>query len=267
MRHRIKLAAPYPTKSRISYDWRASSEFVAIQFGSTITPHYGTTTMNWEPKSKNPAILAALNDYRDFVMRIATLFAGTRLIEAIDLSALGSSTKLALSDDFPESMTTIRTVEQLTSLIHSGEYGQLALGLTVIQLCTAFEIFFDSAAAAYSISVSQSDAVHVTHGANGVSVKLGNKALMQIRKIHQIRDFASPLNSDDALIKVAAIIEARNCFTHSGGIVSTPKAKDRLWAYRIESVVGQKLTLKDNHLDDFLHYMAIHVMAFVNNAP
>jgi hypothetical protein len=223
--------------------------------------------MNWEPRSKNPAILTALNDYRDFVMRIATLYAGARLIEAIDLSALGASTKLALSDDFSEGMTTIRTVEQLTGSIRSGEYGQLALGLTIIQLCTAFEIFFDSAAAAYSISISHSDAFDAANGTIGGSVRLGNKALMQIRKIHQIKAFTSPLNSDGVLIKLAAIIEARNCFTHSGGVVNTQKAKDRLWAYRIQSDVGQKLTLKDNLLDDFLHFMAINVMAFVNNAP
>lgn len=223
--------------------------------------------MNWEPRSTNPAVLAALNDYRDFVMRIATLYAGTRLIEAIDLSALGASTKLALSNDFPESMTTVRTVEQLCSSIRSGEYAQLALGLAIIQLCTAFEIFFDRTADAYSISVSQSDAFDATHSSIGGSVKLGNKALMQIRKIHQTKAIKSPLNSDEVLIKLAAIIEARNCFTHSGGVVSTQKAKDRLWAYRIQSVVGQKLALKNNHLDDFLHYMAINVMAFVNNAP
>ncbi|WP_353404883.1 hypothetical protein [Duganella hordei] len=221
--------------------------------------------MNWEPKSKNPALLTALDDYRDFVMRIATVYAGTRLIENIDLSALHASTKLALSDDFSESMTTIRTVAQLTDSIGKGEYGQLVLGLAIIQLCTAFEIFFDSAAAAYAISVSRSDAFDATHGS--FSVKIGNKALMQIRKIHEVKGFTSPTNSDEALIKLSAIVEARNCYTHCGGVVRTQKAKDRLSAYGIKSVVGQKLGLKDNFLDDFLHYMAIHVMAVVNNAP
>lgn len=223
--------------------------------------------INWESRSTNPAIQAALHDYRDFVMRIATAYAGSRLIEAIDLSALGASTKLALSDDFSESMTTIRTVEQLTSSIRSGEYGQIALGLSTIQLCTAFEIFFDSAAAAYSISISPADAFEAAYRSPTGAVKLGNRSLMQIRKIHQTKAFTSPANSDEVLIKLAAIIEARNCFTHSGGIVSNQKAKDRLSAYGIQSVVGQRLTLKDNHLDDFLHYMAINIMAFVNNAP
>ncbi len=49
--------------------------------------------------------------------------------------------------------------------------------------------------------------------------------------------------------------------------MTTQKAKDRLWAYRIASTVGMPLTLKDNHLDDFLHYMAINIMSFVNKAP
>jgi hypothetical protein len=223
--------------------------------------------MNWTPKSTNPAILAALSDYRDLVMRIATLYAGTRLVESIDISALGSATKLAISDDFFEGMTTIRTVEQLSESIRCGEYGQFALGLGVIQLCTAFEIFFDSVASSHSVSVSQSDTFDATHYSVGGTVKLGNKTLMQIRKLHLTLGVSSPMNSDEVLIKLAAIIEARNCFTHSGGKVKTAKAKDRLWAYRISSTVGQPLKLKDNYLDDFLHYMAINTMAFVNSVP
>jgi len=75
------------------------------------------------------------------------------------------------------------------------------------------------------------------------------------------------MNSDEVLIKLASIIEARNCFTHAGGLVTTTKAKERLWAYRIPSTVGQPLKLNDNHLDDFLHYMTINTLAFVNNVP
>jgi len=179
--------------------------------------------MNWEPESKNVAILKAFGDYRDFVMRIATLHAGTRLVEQLDFSALAPTTNLPLSDNFPEGMTTVRTIAQLTDSIRTGEYGQLAVGLAVIQLCTAFEIFFDNAAAAYGISVTSSDAFYVTH--NTTAIKLGNKALMQIRKIHNTHGMKSPIGTDDTLIKLAAIIEARNCFTHSGGIVSTQKEK------------------------------------------
>jgi hypothetical protein len=97
-------------------------------------------------------------------------------------------------------------------------------------------------------------------------VKLGNKALMQIRKIHTVNSLSSVLNTDEVLIKLAAIIETRNCIAHSGGLVTTQKAKDRLWAYKISSEVGKPLSLKNNHLDDFLHYMAINVRSFVNNA-
>lgn len=223
--------------------------------------------MNWTPRTTNPAILAALSDYRDFVMRITTIYAGTRLVELIDLSGLGGETKIAISDDFSEGMTTIRTVDQLTQSIRCGEYGQLASGLGVIQLCTAFEIFFDNVAHAHGVAVSRSDAFDVTHHAIGGTDRLGNKTLMLIRKLHLALGVTSPMNSDEVLIKLAAIIEARNCLTHAGGVVKTVKAKERLWAYRIPSTVGQPLMLKDNHLDDFLHYMAINTMAFVNNVP
>lgn len=223
--------------------------------------------MNWTPKTTNTAIISALSDYRDFVMRIATLYAGTRLVELIDLSALGSETKIAISNDFSEGMTTIRTVDQLSQSIRCGEYGQLALGLGVIQLCTAFEIFFDSVASAQGVTVSPADSFDATHSSIGGTVKLGNKTLMQIRKLHLSLGISSPMNSDEVLIKLASIIEARNCFTHAGGLVTTTKAKERLWAYRIPSTVGQPLKLNDNHLDDFLHYMAINTLAFVNNVP
>lgn len=227
--------------------------------------------MKWNSSGTNANVVNAFNDYKDFILRIATLYAGTRLIEAVDLWELGESFELAISDDFDKGMTTIRTVGDLESSIKSGEYGQLALGLATIQLCTAFEILLDRIADVYGISVSQSDAFEVSYrptgGAPVQTVKLGNKALMQIRKLHVKTGVDCPLNSDDALLKLAAIIEARNCFTHAGGVVQTLKVKDRLWAYRISSNVGQPLQLKDNHLDDFLHYMAIHVLAFVNRAP
>lgn len=224
--------------------------------------------MNCDTSCTNLAIVDAFSDYKDFLFRVATLYAGTRLVEAIDLSALGPSFKLAISDDFPEYYTTIRTVEQLNESIRSGGYGQLAVGLATVQLCTAFEILFDRVADHYSISVSQADSFEASHWSTvGGTVKLGNKALMQIRKIHSSLAITSVLNSDEVLIKLAAIIEARNCITHAGGLVATQKAKDRLWAYKISSDVGQSLILRDNYLDDFLHYMLIHVLTFINRAP
>jgi hypothetical protein len=225
--------------------------------------------MNFETSCANPNIVDAFNDYKDFLFRVATLYAGTRLVEHIDLSgSLGPSFKLAISNDFDEYYTTVRTVEQLEKSIRSGNYGQHALGLATVQLCTAFEILFDRIAGHYSISVSQTDSFEAHHSsAIEGTVKLGNKALMQIRKIHSSCAVDSLLNSDEVLIKLAAIIEARNCITHAGGVVTTEKAKNRLLAYGISSVVGRSLILKDNYLDDFLHYMLMHVRTFIDKAP
>ncbi len=225
--------------------------------------------MNIDTSCTNPDVVGAFTDYKDFLFRVATLYAGTRIVEAIDLSgSLGPSFKLAISDDFPEHYTTIRTVEQLEKSIKDGEYGQLALGLATVQLCTAFEILFDRIAEIYGISVSKDDAFSAHHwSAVGGTVKLGNKTLMQIRKIHSSRSITSVLNSDEVLIKLAAIIEARNCIAHTGGLVANKKAKDRLSAYGISSTIGNGLILKNNHLDDFLHYMLINVRAFMDRAP
>lgn len=224
--------------------------------------------MNWNTTCKNSSIVEAFNDYRDLLSRIATLYAGSRLVESIDLSALGSTSRLAISNDFPECYTTVRTIGQLQDSIRSGDYGQLALGLATVQLCTAFEILFERISKEYSICVTPADSFVATHWvAAGGSMTLGNKTLMQIRKIHTVKGLNSPLNTDEALIKISAIIEVRNCMAHSGGVVRTQKVADRLWAYKIPSTMGNQLVLKDNHLDDFLHYMAINVLSFVNHAP
>lgn len=229
------------------------------------------STVTWNSSGRNADVVGAFNDYKDFVLRIATVYAGTRLVEAVDLNELDTSFELAISDDFDRRMTTIRTVGDLQSSIKSGAYGQLALGLATIQLCTAFEILFDRIADIYGVSVGRGDAFEVNWrpigGAPAQRFTVGNKALMQIRKLHRQTGVDCSLNSDDVLIRLAAIIEARNCFTHAGGVVQTTKVKDRLWVYRIASEVGQPLQLKGNHLDDFLHYMAINALAFVNRAP
>lgn len=224
--------------------------------------------MHWKTTCENASVVEAFNDYRDLLSRIATLYAGSRLVESIDLSPLGSTSRLAISDDFPECYTTIRTIGQLQDSIRSGDYGQLALGLATVQLCTAFEILFERIAKEYSICVTPADSFLATHwAAPGGSMALGNRTLMQIRKIHSVKGLDSPLNSDEALIKISAIIEIRNCIAHSGGMVRKQKVADRLWAYKIPSTIGQQLVLKDNHLDDFLHYMALNVLSFVNQAP
>lgn len=227
--------------------------------------------MNWTPTGKNPQVVEAFNNYSSFLLRVATLYAGARLIEAVDLSGLGDSFKLAISDDFPEEATTVRTVADLRRSIDSQEYGQLALALGTIQLCTAFEVLFDRIADIYGVAVSSSDAFEVMHrplhGAAPVSITLGNKALMQIRKLHQVLTVKSPCNDDGTLLKLAGIIEARNCFTHGGGIVRKSKQQERLMLYWIQSELDKPLVLKDNALDDFLHYMAMNALAFVNRAP
>lgn len=119
--------------------------------------------MNWDTTCKNPAVVEAFNNYKNLLARIATLYAGSRLIESIDLSGLGANFPLAMSDDFPEGYTTIRTVGQLEASITSGDYGQLALGLATIQLWTAFEILFDRISKIYAISVKSSDSFLATH--------------------------------------------------------------------------------------------------------
>lgn len=224
--------------------------------------------MNWDTTCQNASVVEAFNDYRDLVSSIATLYAGSRLVESVDLSVLGSTSRLAISNDFPDCLTTIRTIGQLQDSIRSGGHGQLAIGLATVQLCTAFEILFDRIANEYSICVTPADSFFATHWvAPGGSMTLGNRTLRQIRKIHSVYGLNSRLNSDEALIKISAIIEVRNCIVHSGGMVREQKVADRLWAYKIPSTIGHRLVLKDNHLDDFLHYMAIHVLSFVNHAP
>jgi hypothetical protein len=78
--------------------------------------------MEWETACTNEAVVNAFNDYRSLLDRIATLYAGSRLIESIDLSALGADTGLAISDDFSEGFTTVRTIDDLQNSIETGEY-------------------------------------------------------------------------------------------------------------------------------------------------
>ena len=75
------------------------------------------------------------------------------------------------------------------------------------------------------------------------------------------------LVEDGPLLKLAAIIEARNCLTHAGGIVQQEKQRLRLKIYGIASEIGKPLMLDDNLFDDFLQYMASHALAFVTFVP
>lgn len=224
--------------------------------------------MNWEVTHHNPAVIAAFNAYRSFVLSVATQYAGSRLMEQLDLSSLGDDLPLAISDDFPEVITTIRTVGDLRRSMSSGEYGQLCLRQATVQLCTAFEVFFDTISEIYNISESSLNAVDAIYNVISTSpIRLGNKAIKQIRKLHERLSIQSVLNNDEVLVKLTAIVEARNCIVHFAGVVPDANKVLRLSAYAIRHNVGNHLHLPDNLLDDFLHYMGIHIVAFVKRLP
>ena len=96
---------------------------------------------------------------------------------------------------------------------------------------------------------------------------LGNKTIKQIRKLHQVLKINSVLNRDEVLVKLSAIIEVRNCITHSAGKVLSQRTVARLRNYAIHHEVGETIELRNNILDDFLHYMVIHILGFLNEIP
>lgn len=225
-------------------------------------------SMNWELNHHNPAVAAAFTAYRGFVLNIATHYAGSRLMEHLDLSSLGDDLHLAISDDFPEFITTIRTVGDLRNYISSGEYSQLCSRQATVQLCTAFELFFDTISEIYGISDSSLNVVNATYNVASASpITLGNRAIKQIRKLHDQLSIQSVLNNDEVLVKLTAIVEARNCIVHSAGVVPDANKVLRLSAYALRHNIGDQLHLPNNLLDDFLHYMGIHIMAFVKRLP
>ncbi|WP_145928677.1 hypothetical protein OH491_01445 [Termitidicoccus mucosus] len=224
--------------------------------------------MNWEVTHKNPKVVAAFTAYKTFVLDIATHYAGSRLIEHLDISSLGDESQLAISDNYPEPVTTIRTIGELRKSFDSGEYSQLCLRQATIQLCTAFEVFFNSISEIYGISDNSLELVQVTYKRISTSpIKLGNKTIKQIRKLHKELSFESALNYDEVLAKITSIIETRNCIVHSAGIVPDAGKLIRLSAYAMHHKIGDQLFIPSNSLDDFLHYMGIHIIGFVKNLP
>ncbi|MBR8333077.1 hypothetical protein KDW69_15640 [Burkholderia ambifaria] len=222
--------------------------------------------MDWNTPIANQEVAVAYGAFKDYVLGVATHFAGSRLLEALDLAPLEPETEIALSNDFSDYFTTIRNVGDLVQSIESGNYSQLSLRLATIQLCTAFEVLFDSIARTYGVTDNNAPAIEATYG-KAVRIKLGNKTIRQIRKLHRALEIDTVLNDDEVLIKLSAIIEVRNCFIHSGGRVSTEEKQLRIGAYGIPCAVGDSLQLKHNHFDDFLHYMLIHIRAFVTCTP
>ena len=225
--------------------------------------------MDWDITIANPRVSTAFGAYHAFVMNVATHYAGSRLLEQLDLAKLGSDSQLALSNNFSAGYTTIRTVGELERCVRSGDYGQLALRLATIQLCTAFEAFFDDVCDIYGVTILKSEpAVLASYRvASVVPFELGNKTIKQIRKLHVALGVNSRLNDDEVLVRLSAIIEVRNCIIHCLGKVTDKRSIERLKAYALRYNLGDSIELHDNHLDDFLHYMAIHVGLFVKCAP
>ncbi|RDT03580.1 hypothetical protein DWU95_10925 [Burkholderia contaminans] len=222
--------------------------------------------MDWNIPIANQEVATAYGSFKDYVLGVATHFAGSRLLEALDLTPLESETKIALSNDFADYFTTIRNVGDLVQSIESGYYSQLSLRLATIQLCTAFEVLFDSITRTYGVTADNEPAIEAPYG-GAAPIQLGNKTIRQIRKLHRVLEIDTVLTDDDCLLKLSAIIELRNCFIHSGGRVPNEGKQVRLSVYGISAEVGESVHLKRNHFDDFLHYVIIHVQAFVRFLP
>lgn len=223
--------------------------------------------MEWDVSISNPQVAAAYGAYRDFVMDVATHYAGSRLIECLEIDGLKSDSELALSDNFPDGLTTICTIADLVENVQSGEYGQLSLRLATVQLCTAFEVLFDAIGVIYSVNEGKSPVLATYKPVSPDPIPLGNKTIKKIRNLHDRLGMWSVINNDEALVKIAAIIEVRNCIVHSAGRVTDSKVVDRLKAYGIRLKTDNVIMLCSNILDDFLHYMAIHVVALVKKLP
>ncbi|MCX4141124.1 hypothetical protein M0D68_23225 [Paraburkholderia sp. SEWSISQ10-3 4] len=224
--------------------------------------------MDWNVSIRNEEVAPAYSTYRDFVLGVATHYAGSRLLEALDLEGLGSDIEIGLSNDFDGYFTTIRNVGDLDQSVRTGYYGQLSLRFATIQLCTAFEVLFDSVSRTYGVSVHNEPEVEATYPTlSNAPILMGNKTIKQIRKLHRMLGLDSVLNYDEVLVKLTSIIEVRNCFVHSAGKVPNERVRTRLIAYAIRYDVGEPIRLTVNHFDDFLHYMLIHVQAFMRAIP
>ena len=118
-------------------------------------------------------------------------------------------------------------------------------------MCAKIRLAYHQWSATAAILCATSDS-----SKNGIRRAITNQLFIQ-----------SVLNEDEVFVKLAAIIEARNCIVHSAAVVSDAKTVERLRAYAIHHSVGESLQLKDNLFDDFLHYMGIHITAFVKRLP
>lgn len=223
--------------------------------------------MDWKIPIANKEVAAAYGAFIDYILGVATHFAGSTLLETLDLSPLGPETGIALSNNFADYFTTIRNVGNLVQSIESGYYSQLSLRLATIQLCTAFEVLFDSISQTYGVTADNEPPIEARYSRSTAPILLGNKTIRQIRRLHRVLEIDTGLNDDEVLAKLSAIIEVRNCFIHSGGRVLSERKRVRLSVYGISSEVGESLHLKHNHFDDFLHYMLIHAQMFVKYLP
>jgi hypothetical protein len=225
--------------------------------------------MLWDLETTNKVVLDAFSAYKQFVHALATHQSGVNLLEEVDLSPLGKNFPLKLSTDFDEGATTTKSIKELQTLVQNGAFSQLSLRLATVQLCTAYEVLFDSVADAYSVSIPKNEpAIEVVDPrVSKLPIKLGNKTIKQIFFICELHKIVSPMNTDDTLAKIAAIIEIRNCIVHGGGKVGSEKSATLLRAYAINCKVGEMIVLKKNHFDNFLHFMAINARAMLKNVP
>lgn len=229
----------------------------------------------WTEDLKDLSLLNIYNNYLVTLDHIATNYSLSKLLinkVMIEPDIVLIRNCFKLSNNFPDSMTTIKTNEQLKDSILSREAEKINNYQTIMSLCTALECLLQSILK--YLSIDGSEIRRSTLKINGKEI--GNFTLKSIAVIHKKLSFNSiffpRFESDPFNLKksheytyISKIITLRNCIVHNHGKLDTQwkqKLSNTGFSYKEKNGF---LFISENEIDDYIHFIIITMAAFINH--
>lgn len=210
--------------------------------------------------------------YNNYLQNIDNIASNYSLTKLLINSVIIDNKKILegnfnLSNNFPDSFTTIKTNEHLSNSIKSGESDRINNYQTLISLCISLETFLTEILELLGVNINS---INTSVNVDGKTMR--NFIIMAIAQVHKLKSMESVFsrNSEDShnilrhsheYLHLNKLITLRNCMIHNQGNINGT------WINKLNNVNYNNqgktyITIKENEIDDMIHFFILPIKAF-----
>ncbi|NOX66502.1 MAG: hypothetical protein GXO85_12140 [Chlorobi bacterium] len=166
-------------------------------------------------------------------------------------------TRFKLSDDFPESYTTILSDDELNKLAEKGEFNKLIKEHSVIAMCSLFENYINRLVEITNLNSREASSYNHIKSDFGLPQGSDNGSIRKIYFIIKKLGFTQlPFEHVQPILLLGEMFAIRHVLVHFGGTIKKQNHREAIFE---KHKIGNEISIPDNSIDDFIHRILIHM--------